>query len=169
MNALLSILDDYDHRLLMAVLVRRRRSIDLFMRAVTRLADPIPAIALGWAFALGPVLDLRPAGATALATLIVSHLMVQVAKRTATRTRPALEPFEALIQIPGCFSFPSGHAAAGLSIALPLAVAIGGALGAATLALGLVVGVSRCYLGVHYPGDVVAGWTLALLTFIILA
>ena len=34
-----------------------------------------------------------------------------------------------------------------------------------TLALAALTGVSRCYLGVHYPGDVLAGWALAWLGF----
>jgi undecaprenyl-diphosphatase len=43
-------------------------------------------------------------------------------------------------------------------------LATGGPLGVVVLALGLAVGVSRCYLGVHYPGDVLVGWSLATAT-----
>jgi undecaprenyl-diphosphatase len=66
-----------------------------------------------------------------------------------------------LIEPEDRFSFPSGHAAAGLSVALPLALALGGGAGTLMLVAGLLVGVSRCYLGVHYPGDVLVGWALA--------
>ena len=38
---------------------------------------------------------------------------------------------------------------------------MGVALALPVLPLGLLVGVSRCYLGGHYPGDVAAGWTIA--------
>jgi undecaprenyl-diphosphatase len=69
-----------------------------------------------------------------------------------------------LIHPPDRFSFPSGHAAAGLSLALPLALALPVVLGITVLSLGLAVGLTRCYLGVHYPGDVLAGWSLAALS-----
>ena len=76
-------------------------------------------------------------------------------------TKP--EGFAALVQPPDRFSFPSGHAASSLSVALSVAAVLAPAASAALVALALVVGLSRCYLGVHYPGDVIAGWMLAVL------
>jgi hypothetical protein len=168
MNALLERLGDYDHRPLMAVLERRRRRLDRVMRSLTRLADPVPATAFATALAVGPP-DVRPIGLLALGTLVMSHLMVQVAKRTAARPRPHVDPFEVLIKTPTCFSFPSGHAAAGLSIGLPVALALWGPLGALASPGGAPRGCDALLSRGPLPGDVLAGWALALVAFLILA
>jgi len=156
-----------DERLLHAVVCRRRRLLDRLMRELTSFGDPIVAIPVAGAFALGAVPSLAPPGRTAFGAMVLSHLLVQLLKRLVTRPRPRLPVgMESLIRPPECFSFPSGHAAAGLSIYLPLALGISGVLGVALLSLGLSVGVSRCYLGVHYPGDVAMGWLLAVISAI---
>ncbi len=64
-------------------------------------------------------------------------------------------------------SFPSGHAA--LAALFGLFLARGGPLWGYLLGAlwALLVGLSRVELGVHYPGDVLAGWALgALLAFL---
>lgn len=100
----------------------------------------------------------------AFATLFLSHLLVQLVKRSVGRARPSLGiKCNALVVEPDRFSFPSGHAAAAMSVAFVYAVAY------PSLALPLVllagaVGMSRVFLGVHYPGDVVIGQLIAVLT-----
>ncbi len=73
--------------------------------------------------------------------------------------RPDLENLQThrrLRREPGSLSFPSGHSSSaaafvtGLAMESPLA-------GAALAPLALGVGYSRVHVGVHYPGDVVAG------------
>jgi undecaprenyl-diphosphatase len=68
-------------------------------------------------------------------------------------------------------SFPSGHAMESAIIYLTLAALLARLVQTRTLRLyflavaaflTLLVGLSRVYLGVHYPSDVLAGWTAGL-------
>lgn len=166
MSSLRMRLSHADERLLRTLVLRRRPSADTAMRVVTHLGDVAVIAPLTLLLALGVFPHSRGPGALAMWTLAASHLVVQIMKRRVCRPRPSLPVgLTFLIEPEDRFSFPSGHAAAGLSVALPVAVATGGALGALVLLLGLSVGVSRCYLGVHYPGDVLVGWCLAVLTY----
>jgi undecaprenyl-diphosphatase len=74
------------------------------------------------------------------------------------------------------YSFPSGHAIVAMVLYLTLGALLARfvttrmqkiyVLGTAVL-LAFIVGLTRVYLGVHYPTDVLAGWTVGLLWAII--
>jgi undecaprenyl-diphosphatase len=154
----------HDERLLYYMVERRHGTLDDLMRWATRLGDP--PVVIGIALLLMAMTESRPAGMYAAFVLLSSHLAVQALKRIVSRARPALPSgIELLLQAPDRFSFPSGHAAASLSVAVGLYPFVPLELGLPILGVSLTTGLSRCYLGVHYPGDVAAGWLLAWLAF----
>ncbi len=93
-------------------------------------------------------------------TTLSAEAASQILKPMFHRLRP--EPFFGL-HAPGTYSFPSGHAFVGLVYYSMLAalvsqrtlVRVGG------ITVGMLVGLSRIYLGVHFPSDVLAGLSLA--------
>jgi undecaprenyl-diphosphatase len=103
---------------------------------------------------------LRRGAIRGLGSMAVSSALVNVVlKRIFGRVRPDLENLQShrrLRREPGSLSFPSGHSSSaaafvtGLAMESPLA-------GAALAPVALGVGYSRVHVGVHYPGDVVAG------------
>jgi undecaprenyl-diphosphatase len=108
---------------------------------------------------------LHEASRLALLTLVLSHLVVQLIKRTVGRGRPAvLGDCPALVREPDRFSFPSGHATAAMAVALAYGVYYPMWAGPLLL-LAALVGFSRVRLAVHYPSDVLVGQLIALVTF----
>jgi undecaprenyl-diphosphatase len=125
------------------------------MKALTHLGD-----APSW-FAIGLVLLACGGAAAAEGRLlgtaaILATLVSQALKRVCLRPRPSTAGLVALIENPDAFSFPSGHSAAAVAVAVALA-GHGAFLGPLALGLAAAVAVSRIYLGAHYPLDVGAG------------
>jgi undecaprenyl-diphosphatase len=99
----------------------------------------------------------------AVATSLAGAMLISDAvKLLVSRPRPPVEHLQAVTGS----SFPSGHATQAsafwfsLVLVLPTAGAsprLTRAAGALALAIVLLVALSRVYLGVHYPADVVAG------------
>jgi undecaprenyl-diphosphatase len=109
----------------------------------------------------------RAASWLAIASLGASVLNVLL-KSVFARERPALLDSELL---PGSFSFPSGHAFLSAAIYLTAGALLTQVIAkpatraivlAAAVLMTVLIGLSRVYLGVHYPSDVLAGWTLGL-------
>jgi membrane-associated phospholipid phosphatase len=60
-------------------------------------------------------------------------------------------------------------AAASLSVALGLSLILPMGSCPIVIGLALLVELSRCYPGVHYPTDVAAGWLLVVMAFVLIA
>lgn len=122
--------------------------VGLYLLRVTGSRRPLIFLAIGLV------------GAMTASTLI---------KLTVARPRPPA--FLALVDAAG-YGFPSGHATAAaagwISLAVVLAVrtprwGLKGVLVTAALIVAGLVGLSRVYLGVHEPTDVLGGWSLGAL------
>jgi membrane-associated phospholipid phosphatase len=88
-------------------------------------------------------------------TVAGTYALNTAIKLLVRRRRPALADLPALTGTPTKLSFPSAHAATAFAAA-PLYSRLG--VPAPPLyALALTLSLSRLYLGVHYPSDVLAG------------
>jgi undecaprenyl-diphosphatase len=101
--------------------------------------------------------------------ILVSESISGVLKEWSRRDRPPVADPDPtpLVDLPVTFSFPSGHATVSFACATTLALAVP-RLSWPLFALATLISLSRVYVGVHYPFDVLAGAALGVVIAIAL-
>lgn len=103
----------------------------------------------------------RRAGASAGAAMLLGLLVTNITiKPLVSRARPwvVIEGFAALVAEHDPNSFPSGHTCSAFAFGVALCAVLPQKWAkAAALSAAVLMGLSRLYVGVHFPSDVLAG------------
>lgn len=155
----------FDESVLLWINQHASPAYDSFFLAVTKLGNPLFVTVASLALALGFLWRKRyPKAALVAIGMGGSTLLGVMFKAMVERTRPDL--WEWLITETS-YSFPSGHATASMSLAFIIVLLVWRTKWRFAAILGgilyvLLIAVSRLYLGVHYPTDILGGWLLGL-------
>ena len=157
---MLKLLQELDGNILLFIQEHIRQPwMDGFWKAVTHLGDA----GLFWIILAGIFLFFRKsrkAGVSALAAMGIGALITNAAlKLLVARIRPydMIGELVLMIERQPDFSFPSGHTCASFAAACAICHSMPRRWGILCLILACLISFSRLYVGVHYPGDVLAG------------
>jgi len=154
------------------LLIQQYQSAELtnFFKAITLLGEEefyllaLPVVLWCLDFSLGVRL---------VSLVLLSHYCNVFVKDIVREPRPFFYQPEVKLYNAAGYSFPSNHAQTGSLFWVSLAWLLHKKwLWPAAVLLALLIGLSRVYLGVHFPIDVLAGWglgTVLLVSFIIVS
>lgn len=141
----------------------KNKFFDYFMYRVTDLGGAIFTSILSLIIIIFGSAEVRFMGIEAIAALTFSQAVVQVLKRGFGRERPYkmvenINTFKIELKD---YSFPSGHTTASFCMAATLSLNMP-KLSIFLYILAMIIGISRIYLAVHYPTDVLVGIILGV-------
>lgn len=159
-----NVLKSFDEKLIMLINEKMKtKFLDRFMVKYTNLGSAVFISLFIFILIIFGNRDWRNTGIQAATTLAISQTITYGLKSLLGRERPynILKNLNTFGIILKDYSFPSGHTSASFSLATTIALK-NPFLTILVITMALLVGISRIYLGVHYPTDVVAGIVLGV-------
>jgi membrane-associated phospholipid phosphatase len=163
---------DFDRSLSLAVHGLDSPFMDFTMRLFTTIGS-LKIVVVALAITLIGTIRRKDRRATwsLLAVFAASEALNAVLKNLVGRARPTL--FEEIATL-HTYSFPSGHAMTGAAVYGMIGVVLARAhpkwrkaLAVGVPSLVFLIGLSRVFLGVHWPTDVLAGWAAGMTLLLI--
>ena len=136
--------------------------LDFLMPKVTKLASGVPLVLVALILLLGKEKAKKRLGILILAGVTFSYYIVYYLKEWIAWPRPFLVlPEINVLALSGGYTFPSGRT----STAFMMAFLLSSYFKRYLLFYGLaaLIGISRIYLGIHFPSDVFSGAVLGIL------
>jgi undecaprenyl-diphosphatase len=140
-----------------------------FMRAVSGIGEPASLIVMSAVVVFALLAEHWERAAARFAITMVGAFVLDTSLKLAFHRARPVSFFGTLL--PNSYSFPSGHALFSISFFGTLAALVTARIGnpaariviwATAAVMAFLIGLSRIYLGVHYPSDVIAGYAAAV-------
>jgi len=138
--------------------------LDPIMKAITMLGDK-GMIWILITLALLIVRRTRRLGVICAASMVIGLLVTNlIIKNWAARIRPyeLIPGLQCIVPLAKDYSFPSGHATNSLACAWVLFRKTPKKYGIPALILAILISLSRLYVGIHYPTDVLGGVVIGI-------